>query len=991
MKIIHKLVSASLALMMLNVAPAVGMHAAETEETTVGATVTSDYQEAFIDALMNNQNTWSNSQYDCFYFTDLDWDGRLELICDFKTSGSSEPLAEAYGFDGTNIFKYKIGNTSNTKFLDKKGLYFDVRYGNFVWVCRGIDTGANYCYSVPTSHYSQYSHWYDYELTSYQKQIYFDYFAGYCGRDGYFWFDRKGSVDDGFAPGSYGYNVFPGQTKDNYNYHVQSHMKYLYGQDAVHTKYYFSSWSIKNYSAKKQDLHTGYNAFKELNKLRNKEAINELAAQSETPMWKVHYLAQINKFADNKDSGSYRYWLLDFDENGIPELLMDSGYGGFGMYGQTLYTFFNKSRIDTTLGGNWALYRYKNYLYLEGLRRPVNAPWEYYHVAFQINNGNVIRAFSGKAVLNNGQTFTPATPNATKYQYSVYDRAFVDVSSYSQLLNLLGKFVDTNKMTRLNPNEAYTMSQVRNAIQNYGKASSSKPGAPSTSLSNTSSGLNASWNAVSNAASYIVYYKTSSQSNWSSFSTNTTSCYIPNTQSGTLYYVQVQSIGANGVKGDYSNVKSMTYIAQPTITGLSYNGNNTLTWNKINGANKYQIARKKTGDTAYTYFTTTTTSFTEKNISAGITYTYQVRAMYETANNGTAYGAWSGSKSVVTMVNPVLTLSNKSNGIRAEWNAISGAAKYIVYYRRNADSNWSSVTTYNNYYPLLGLTAGTYYAVQVQAVYNNGNGLYSSVNRLTYIPQVNPVLTLSNKSNGIRAEWDKIPGATKYIVYYRRNADSKWSSVTTSNNYYPLLNLTAGTQYAVQVQAVFGSANGLYSSVNRLTYIPQIQTNVSLSNKSNGIRAEWDQVPGATDYIVYYKPSGAAWSSITTKNNYFAYLNTKSGTLYCVQVQPVFNGSKGLYSKVKSMTFIAQPSLSATKQSNNVKLSWNSIPGANKYQIATKKTSESNYRYITVTGTFYIDTAAKSGENEYQVRAMYATSNNGTAYGYWSNIAYVTK
>ena len=512
---------------------------------------------------------------------------------------------------------------------------------------------------------------------------------------------------------------------------------------------------------------------------------------------------------------------------------------------------------------------------------------------------------------------------------------------------------------------------------------------PSLSLSNNSAGLTAAWSSTG-ADSYVVYYRPAERSTWSSFTATGNKAVIPNTESGKLYCVQVQNI-FNGKNGAYSKVKSMTYIAQPTITGLSYNGNNTLTWNNINGANKYQIARKKTGDTAYTYFTTTATSFTEKNISASVTYTYQVRAMYETANNGTAYGAWSGSKSVETMVKPVLTLSNKSNGIRAEWNAISGAAKYIVYYRRNADSNWSSVTTYNNYYPLLGLTAGTYYAVQVQAVYNNGNGLYSSVNRLTYIPQVNPVLTLSNKSNGIRAEWDKIPGATKYIVYYRRNADSKWSSVTTSNNYYPLLNLTAGTQYAVQVQAVFGSANGLYSSVNRLTYIPQIQTNVSLSNKSNGIRAEWDQVPGATDYIVYYKPSGAAWSSITTKNNYFAYLNTKSGTLYCVQVQPVFNGSKGLYSQVKSMTFIAQPSLSAIKQSNNVKLSWNSIPGANKYQIATKKTSESNYRYITVTGTSYVDTAAKSGENEYQVRAMYATSNNGTAYGYWSNIAYVTK
>ena len=491
--------------------------------------------------------------------------------------------------------------------------------------------------------------------------------------------------------------------------------------------------------------------------------------------------------------------------------------------------------------------------------------------------------------------------------------------------------------------------------------------APVISLSNNSAGLTAAWSSTG-ADSYVVYYRPAERSTWSSFTATGNKAVIPNTESGKLYCVQVQNI-FNGKNGAYSKVKKHDLSCRISI----------------------QISRKKTGDTAYTYFTTTATSFTEKNISAGVTYTYQVRAMYETANNGTAYGAWSGSKSVETIVKPVLTLSNKSNGIRAEWNAISGAAKYIVYYRRNADSNWSSVTTYNNYYPLLGLTAGTYYAVQVQAVYNNGDSLYSSVNRLTYIPQVNPVLTLSNKSNGIRAEWDKIPGATKYIVYYRRNSDSKWSSATTFNNYYPLLNLTAGTQYAVQVQAVFGSANGLYSSVNRLTYMPQIQANVSLSNKSNGIRAEWNQVPGATDYIVYYKPSGASWSSITTKNNYFAYLNTKSGTLYNVQVQPVFNGSKGLYSKVKSMTFIAQPSLSAIKQSNNVKLSWNSIPGANKYQIATKKTSESNYRYITVTGTSYVDTAAKSGENEYQVRAMYATSNNGTAYGYWSNIAYVTK
>lgn len=820
MKTIKRLTAAALAVMLLGSVPAVGVQAAESGENSVGAVVTGDYQEAFIDALMNHQSTWNNSQYDCFYFSDLDWDGRFELICDFKASGSAYPMAEAYGFDGTNIFKYKIGKTSETKFLDKKGLYYDVRERTFVWICEHIDTGADFCYQVPSSHYTQYNHWYDFELTAHEKQIYFDYYAGYCGRDGYFFITRKGDVVDGFTPGSFAYNISAHQSKANYNANVQSHMKYLYGQDAVHTKYYFRSWSAKSTSAKKQDLQTGYNCFRELNKLRNKDALNAIASESVTPAWKSHYLTQVNKFANNKDVNSFKYWLIDFDENGVPELFMDSSYSGNGMIGQNLYSFFNKCCLTTTIGGNWAVYRYKNYLYVEGLRRPVNAPWEYYHVAFQINNGNIVKVFTGKAVLNNGQTFNPNSPNAAKYQYATYDSAFYNVSSYAQLLNLLGKFVDTSKMTRLNINEAYSLSQVRTAIQNYGKTSAPKPGAPTPTLSNIASGLKASWGNVSNAVSYVVYYKTAAQSNWSSFSTNMTSCNIPNAQSGTLYYAQVQSIGANGVKGSYSKVKSMTYIAQPAITGLSYNGNNTLTWSKVNGANKYQIARLKKGDNAFTYFTTTGTSLTEKNAAGGTAYTYQVRAMYQTTNNGTAYSAWSSGKTVKTLVKPTVKLSNKSNGIRVEWNSIRGTVKYKVYYKKASDNGWSSAETSNLYYPLLNITPGALYYIQVQPLGNGVSGPYSAVNSLTYIPAVKPSVALSNQSNGIRTDWKAISGATKYIVYYKKDTDSGWSIKETANTYCLLNGLTKNAKYYVQVQPVFGNAKGLYSAVNSLTYIP---------------------------------------------------------------------------------------------------------------------------------------------------------------------------
>ncbi len=257
------------------------------------------------------------------------------------------------------------------------------------------------------------------------------------------------------------------------------------------------------------------------------------------------------------------------------------------------------------------------------------------------------------------------------------------------------------------------------------------PAAPTVSVANGTGGLDVAWGKVANAQSYIVYYKTAT-SGWSSVSTTGTKVTLPKVQSGKMYYVQVQSIGANGVKGNYSKVKSMTYLSRAAITSLTYNGNNTLKWNAVPGANKYQIARLRTGDKSYTYLYTTSPTLTEKNAIGGITYTYQVRAMYQTANNGTAYGAWSAGKSVGTLVAPTVTLSNRSNGIRVTWNSIRGAKKYVVYYKKSTDAGWSSVTTTNLYYPLLNVTRGSLYYVQVRPIGSSVNGPYSKVNSIVF-------------------------------------------------------------------------------------------------------------------------------------------------------------------------------------------------------------------------------------------------------------------
>ena len=137
-----------------------------------------------------------------------------------------------------------------------------------------------------------------------------------------------------------------------------------------------------------------------------------------------------------------------------------------------------------------------------------------------------------------------------------------------------------------------------------------KPDSPTLSLSNTVNGLTAAWNKVDNAEFYRVFYRSVADGeDWTSFDTTDTSCVIPDTVSGTLYFVKVQSIGADELEGEYSAVKSMTCIDRAVITSLSFNGSaNTLAWNVVGGANKYQIAKKRIGDSSYTYYTTTATS-----------------------------------------------------------------------------------------------------------------------------------------------------------------------------------------------------------------------------------------------------------------------------------------------------------------------------------------------------------------------------------------------
>ena len=452
-------------------------------------------------------------------------------------------------------------------------------------------------------------------------------------------------------------------------------------------------------------------------------AIAPVTANAAVPAWKTAYINYINKYKMEVNDDDGWGWIKDLDGNGVPELFLSFS----NALGYTEVKTYYNGKLETVAAPAYGtVYVQNNMFYMSwGLHG-------YYGDSVYRQNGKASFIFDGRKTPKS-LDYDWDNPDDFTYNYSINGSAQKQ-ATYSQYNSALNSVFDKSKAGVLNYNNCYhTASQIINAINNY----VSPPVAPTVSLTNKSNGIYVGWNKVANAAKYIVYFKKPSDTAWTQYTTSNNYYTLNSVISGQLYYVQVQGIASNGAKGGYSKVKSMTFIAQPKITSLSYNGNNTLKYGSVGGANKYQIARLKSGDKSYTYFTTTSTSFSEY-ATGGIAYTYQVRPMYVTQNSGTAYGAWSASKSVATLVAPTLTLSNQGKAVVAKWNSICGAVKYNVYFKTASAKNWNTATSTGTSLSITGVVSGTTYYVQVRPVGSTVSGPYSAVKSIKYIAPAAP-------------------------------------------------------------------------------------------------------------------------------------------------------------------------------------------------------------------------------------------------------------
>ena len=172
-------------------------------------------------------------------------------------------------------------------------------------------------------------------------------------------------------------------------------------------------------------------------------------------------------------------------------------------------------------------------------------------------------------------------------------------------------------------------------------------------LESVNGGVKISWNKSNGAEKYRIYYKGSK--GWTRMVDTTSTSYIDkDVSSGKNYTYTVRCINSSATKftsGYDSKGKSVKYISAPKITKAeSVDGGVKISWNKVNGAEKYRVYYK--GSKGWTRMVdTTSTSYIDSKVSSGKTYTYTVRCINSSANKFTS-GYDAKGVTVTTPVKP---------------------------------------------------------------------------------------------------------------------------------------------------------------------------------------------------------------------------------------------------------------------------------------------------------------------------------------------------
>ena len=507
---------------------------------------------------------------------------------------------------------------------------------------------------------------------------------------------------------------------------------------------------------------------------------------------------------------------------------------------------------------------------------------------------------------------------------------------------------------------------------------------PSLKAENAAGGVKISWDKVEGAAAYRVFYR-NSYGDWARLTTTTETSFLDeDVRSDRSYTYTVRCVSADGES--YTsyfdrNGKTVKYIAAPVLLSADcVTDGIRITWAKSDGATQYRVFYKNSSGDWSRLGTTTSTSFLDREVSSGSSYTYTVRCM----NGAGDYISYFYPEGIVgTYASaPDFNVSNGAEGVDIKWNAVAGAEKYRVYYY--GSKGWTKLTdTEETSVTDTDVTSGYNYTYTVRCISADGKQFASG-----YLPgkkikyYAAPGITnITSTTDGVKITWNKVPGTDKYrVYYYGRNGWTRMADVAGTT--YLDEEVYSGETYTYTVRGINNEGTafmGYFKPGVTHQYISA--PDFSLTRNEHSITVSWDEVEGAELYRVYTLGENG-WKRITdtTDTSYedtsVVSGNTYSYTVRCLNADATeFTSS---YREGKSAKFVETPYVSSVENTTEgVEIKWTGGDGATKYRVYYK-TSDGWYNIGETAEKTFVHTAAQSGKTyTYTVRCI---NEDGTDY-----------
>lgn len=192
-----------------------------------------------------------------------------------------------------------------------------------------------------------------------------------------------------------------------------------------------------------------------------------------------------------------------------------------------------------------------------------------------------------------------------------------------------------------------------------------------------------------------------------------------------------------------------------------------------------------------------------------------------------AFYPWAVVHNAAALDEPgVIKTSVNSSAVTLKWNKVDGATGYRVYiYDAKAKSYKALVTTSKNSYKVTGLNSATTYRFAVKAYVKTVSGnvwadAYTKVSVKT-APGV-PSFSLSSNNGKITLEWDKVAGATGYVIYVSSSKNGTYKKLAATKKLsYTVKGYDKGEvcYFKIRAYTKSGSSNvyGSYSAAKGIT------------------------------------------------------------------------------------------------------------------------------------------------------------------------------